>query len=156
MDLVSIRVARPSDAATIFAVLAEVASEIPVRLDGMERQNAIRSIVAECCKGKISWVALDEDRKVVGFLLSQIRSTDSAGMEFSGVELLYGGMLKANRSHGQFSALLQKAKSLGTPLYAVVKHTNSGSMVARLTKAGFSKQEMSLFPDEIALIWTQS
>jgi hypothetical protein len=29
-------------------------------------------------------------------------------------------------------------------------------MVARLIKAGFSKQEMSLFPDETALVWMPS
>lgn len=77
-------------------------------------------------------------------------------MEFSGVELLYGGVQKAHRGHGLFSGLLSRAKALGTPLYAVVKHSNMGAMAARLLKSDFVKQRASMRPDEEAFIWTPS
>ena len=136
MDLRCIRTARPFHVAAVLAVLTGVKKEIPVRLDGWDRRKNIRALVYRCCKGKVSWVALDKHRRVVGFLLGKCRWIRSPRMEFSGVELL------------------KQAKALGTPLYAVVKHRNSIGMAERLVKADFVRQRESLFPDERAFIWT--
>jgi hypothetical protein len=144
-----------SDSAAIFTVLTEVAPEIPVRLDGTERLNLMRNLVEECCKGTSSWVVLDGE-KIVGFLLGKDCSIRHPWLEFSGIELLYGGMLKASRGHGLFSNLIDQAKALRTPLYSVVKHANSSGMIARLTKANFVRQERSLRDDETAFVWKPS
>jgi hypothetical protein len=48
-------------------------------------------------------------------------------MEFSGVELLYGGMLEPHRGRGWFANLLKQAKELKTPLRAVAKR-NPGNL----------------------------
>ncbi len=105
---------------------------------------------------KTSWVALDDDGNVVGFLLGQTHPVDMPGMAFSGVELLCGGVQKARRGHARFSGLLGRAKALGMPLYAVVKHSIMGDMAARLLNSGFVKQVASALPGEDAFVWAPS
>jgi hypothetical protein len=63
------RVASRSDETDILAVLEEVAPEIPVLLDIPERQDAMRGIIVECHRSGESWVAVDADGAVVGFVL---------------------------------------------------------------------------------------
>jgi hypothetical protein len=53
----------------ILAVFEEVASEIPVRLDGEERQRKIQTEIMQCRQAGKSWVAVDTRGKVVGFVL---------------------------------------------------------------------------------------
>jgi hypothetical protein len=138
----------------VFRVLTEIAPEIPVALDTAEKQGRIRDLLDGACASQTSWVALDGSDSVVGFLVGQTYSTDMPGMEFSGVELLYGGVLKAHRCHGRFSNLLAEAKAVGTPLRAVVKHANTSAMAARLVTGGFVKRGASLRPDEDTFVWT--
>src|SRR5260221_565019 len=89
----SVRAAHPSESSTVFRVLTEIAPEIPLRLDNEERQRRIRELVDAACASQMSWVSLDDSDNVVGFLFGRTRSTDTRGMEFSGMELLYGGVL---------------------------------------------------------------
>ena len=42
-----------------------------VLLDTPERQDAIRNIILECHKSGKSWVAVDENSRVVGFVLQE-------------------------------------------------------------------------------------
>jgi hypothetical protein len=146
--------ARPSDSAAVFRALTEIAPEIPVALNTAERQRRIRNLVDKLCADRSSWVSFDDGGNVVGFLLGRTYSTDMPGMEFSGVELLYGGVLPAHRCRRRFSNLLAQAKRLRTPLRAVVKSANTGAMAARLVKGGFQKQGASLRPDEDTFVWT--
>ena len=76
------------------------------------------------------------------------------GMEFSGMELLYGGVLPAHRGCGRFSNLLTEAKKFKTPLWAVVKRANTSAMAERLLKYGFAKQAVSVRSDEDTFVWT--
>jgi hypothetical protein len=48
------RIATEDDHTDILAVLEEVAPEVPVRLDGAERQEKIKAIIIECCNSKAS------------------------------------------------------------------------------------------------------
>src|SRR3981081_1743413 len=59
------------DAVGILTVLQEVAPEIPLSLDTPERQEAMQAIVAECCAGGDSLVAVDGDGTIVGFVLAK-------------------------------------------------------------------------------------
>jgi hypothetical protein len=149
----SVRAAHPSESSAVFSVLTEIAPEIPLRLDNEERQRRIRELVDGACASQMSWVSLDEGDNVVGFLFGRTRSTDTRGMEFSGVELLYGGVLPAHRGCGRFSKLLTEAKKLRAPLWAVVKRANTSAMAERLLKYGFAKQADSLRPDEDTFVW---
>ena len=138
----------------MFSVLTEIAPEIPLRLDTEQRQRSIRELVDGACASQMSWVSLDEGDNVVGFLFGRTRSTDTRGMKFSGVELLYGGVLPAHRGCGRFSKLLTEAKKLRAPLWAVVKRANTSAMAERLLKYGFAKQADSLRSDEDTFVWT--
>lgn len=150
----NVRMARPCHSSSVFRVLSDVAQEIPVLLDTKERRGCIRKLVDRACACQTSWVSLDDNDNIVGFLLGQSCSTDMPGMEFSGVELLYGGVLTAQRGVGRFPNLLGQAKALGIPLQSVVKRANTSAMAARLLKHGFVKQAVSLRPDEDAFVWT--
>jgi hypothetical protein len=150
----SVRAAHPWESSAVFSVLTEIAPEIPLRLDSEERHRPVRELVDRACGSQMSWVSLDDGDNVVGFLIGQVRSTDTPGMEFSGVELLYGGVLPAHRGCGRFSNLLIEAKKLRTPLWAVVKRANTSGMAKRLLKYGFAKQADSLRSDEDTFVWT--
>jgi hypothetical protein len=141
-----IRNASRDDVGVIFSILASVSAEIPVKMSTEEEQQCIREIIARCCDQKTSWV---------GFLLDENYSRRGRqGMEFEGVTLPYGGVLKEHRRHGYFSSLLDRAKTMKIPLHAVVKRANKSDMAAQLVKKGFI--EMPNFPhrpDEDVFIW---
>jgi hypothetical protein len=150
----AIRRAHPEDVSALFSVLTDVSSEIPLPLDEPEKQRIIRERVEEACSAELAWVAIDDDHNTVGFLIGKNRKIDIWGMEFSGVELLYGGVKKKYRHAGRFQDLLNEAKALAKPLCAVVKHKNASSMATVLVKYGFEKQTDSLRPDEDRFVWT--
>ena len=75
---------------------------------------------------------------IVGFLLGKRIMVEVSQMEFSGLELVYGGVTIAHRGCGRFTDLLAQAKTLGLPLRAVVKRTNRGNIVERLKRARFA------------------
>jgi hypothetical protein len=56
------RLASRDDETDILAVLEEVSSEIPVRLDGAERQEKIRTEITQCHETRKSWVAVVPER----------------------------------------------------------------------------------------------
>src|SRR5260370_2667148 len=152
----SVRAAHPSESSTVFRVLTEIAPEIPLRLDNEERQRRIRELVDAACASQMSWVSLDDSDNVVGFLFGRTRSTDTRGMEFSGMELLYGGVLPAHRASGRFSNFLTQPKKFKTPLWAAVKRANTSAMPERLLKHGFAQQAGSVRSHEDPFVWTPS
>jgi hypothetical protein len=133
--------------------LNDIAPEIPVLLDTAERRQEVRAIVEACCTHGPSWVSLDERGNIVGFLLGTKITVEVWQMEFSGLALVYGGVTIAQRGCGRFTDLLAQAKRLGLPLRAVVKRTNKGNMVERLTRERFASAS-SLRPDEHTFVWT--
>jgi len=153
MKILGFRRARVEDARRVFAILNEVASEIPLVLDTPERGQAIRAVVESCCQHGPSWITLDETGRIVGFLLGKMTTSDLVQMEFAGLELVYGGMTTGQRGHGAFANLLAQAKALGLPLRAVVKHGNKSRMGQRLERQQFVRTA-SLRPNEDTFVWT--
>jgi hypothetical protein len=151
----TIRNGKADDVSAVFAILSEVAPEIPVLLDTAERRNAVRRIVECCCEHESCWVSLGEEDEVIGFLLAKTVSSTVPGLEFQGLELAYGGMTSAQRDQGRFVTLIAKAKGLGVPLRAVVKHANKSGMAERLMRQGFARAAC-LRSDEDNFIWTPS
>jgi ribosomal protein S18 acetylase RimI-like enzyme len=127
------RLAGHDDETDILAVLEEVASEIPVRLDGEERQEKIQTIIVECHTSGKSWVAVDATAKVVGFILARPDAHEGK----AAISILYVGVSADSRHSGVFSALLDKLKADGVPLIASVLPNNQSDMGAHLTKRGF-------------------
>jgi hypothetical protein len=66
-----VRKARLSDAEMVLAVIKEVATEIPLCLEGSARLADMRQFIARCCQEGTSLVSVDKNGIVVGFLLMQ-------------------------------------------------------------------------------------
>jgi hypothetical protein len=141
---VTFRLAAPRDAPTIFALLEEVAPEIPLTIrDDLHRQQWLAK-VQEWCALRSSIVALRKGGKIVGF---QIATPTNAGERMGnpdaplsdGIMLQYAGVTKHSRGQGIFPALIENLKRGGLPLYATVKHSNRSAMADRLVKMGFAK-----------------
>jgi hypothetical protein len=112
------RVASGNDETDILAILEEVAPEIPVLLDTPERQDAIRGIIVECCKSGESWVAVDADGTVVGFVLAKPDVLERFYHKNNAVSLRYIGVNGDSRRRGIFAALMGGLKVKSVPLTA--------------------------------------
>jgi hypothetical protein len=134
-NTVAYRVASRDDETEILAVLEEVAPEIPVSLDTPEAKNIIKAIIVECRSSGKSWVAVDADAKVVGFVLAR-----KDIHEQQAISLRYIGVNKNSRGRGIFYTLIEKLKANGVPLTASVLHGNQSGMVDHLVKIGFTNK----------------
>jgi ribosomal protein S18 acetylase RimI-like enzyme len=128
------RIAKGDDETDILAVLEEVATEIPVTLDGAERQEKIRIEIRQCQQTKKSWVAVDTAGKVVGFALARPDAHEGK----AAIYLPYVGVSKASRRSGIFSTLVEKLKANGVSLIANVLNDNHSGMADILVKNGFT------------------
>jgi hypothetical protein len=150
-----IRSASHKDIAGIFAILESVLAEVPVLLDTDERRRLILEMIEGYCAQRTSWVVLDQADSIIGFLLGENLSIKRPWMQFDGITLPYGGVLRDHQRHGHFSNLIAQAKTIGKPLRAVVKRANKSCMAARLVKMGFVKKAgYALRQDEDVFIWT--
>jgi hypothetical protein len=115
------RLAILDDETNILDVLEEVAQEIPVKLDDPESQDKIKRVIRERHQSGKSWVAVDVDHGVVGFVLARpyIEST---------IYIDYVGVRTDSRRRGIFSTFMEKLKANGVPLRASVLNGNLSSM----------------------------
>src|ERR1700722_19959360 len=90
------RIATVNDETDILTVLEEVAPEIPVRLDGEERQQKIRTEITQCHRTKKSWIAVGEDGKLIGFILARPDAHEGK----AAIYLPYVGVSAASRRNG--------------------------------------------------------
>jgi ribosomal protein S18 acetylase RimI-like enzyme len=130
------RKANGDDHTDILAVLEEVASEVPVKLDSSAHQDAIKGIIVACCGSGESLVAVDDSGTVVGFVLVK---PDIFADDESTLSLRYAGVSKGARRRGILSALMQELMAKGVPLTATVLNNNQSAMADRLIKAGYQK-----------------
>jgi N-acetylglutamate synthase-like GNAT family acetyltransferase len=133
-NTVNYRVATRDDETDILAVLEEVAPEIPVTLNTPENLLIIKGIIIECHQSGKSWIAVDEDSRVVGFVLARPDFHES-----DAISLRYIGVSMELRRRGIFTTLIEKMKANGVPLTASVLHDNSSGMADRLVEVGFTK-----------------
>ena len=129
------RLAVREDETDILAVLEEVSSEIPVRLDGEERQRKIQTEIMQCRQTGKSWVAVDAHGKVCGFVLARPDGHEGK----AAIYIPYVGVAAESRRRGIFSTLVAKLKANGVQLIANVLHDNRSSMEDILVKNGFTK-----------------
>jgi hypothetical protein len=152
--LPGLRKAGASDALAVFEVLTGVARGIPLELGTSAQQKKCRAEVEEWCKEGLSWISLDVDGRVVGFLLGTEHPGSLIRFQFEGIVLEYGGIKEGYRDKRRFHDLLLEAKTICSPLLAVVKRSNRGAMAKRLIKAGFDKANAFIGkPDEDVFIW---
>ena len=145
------RVANRDDTIGILEVLQEVAPEIPLSLDTSEQQAMTAAIIAECCDSGESWVAVDADGTVVGFVLARPDRLERFHYENEALYLPYIGVTGTWRKYGIFGRLMEKLMAKGEPLTARVLHANHCGMADRLVEIGFTIVESDA--KEIRLKW---
>ena len=152
MTEINVRIATGDDTMGVLTVLAEVAAEIPLRLDTYQQQEAARGIVTEAISFGESLVALDNDGNVIGFLLIEPDKLERFFRDNQALHLRYGGVAKSQRRAGIFRALLQQTMDRGVLLTATVKAANQSGMAERLVFSGFQKLSAEL-PNEDNFRW---
>ena len=146
-----IRVAVPSDEATILALMRVVAAEIPILIEPDDRWRLVQQMVRNHCADGGSWVAVSDDGAFAGFLLAEHDQVEQFLLDDGAVYLAYAGVAPAARRMGTFTALTRHAMGMQVPLTATVKRGNTSDMVGRFQRLGFVITAER--PDETALAW---
>src|SRR5437764_15109306 len=107
MTGITYRPAVIDEAADILAVLIEIAPEIPVQTDPLEREEALYALTRNCARSGESWVATDEAGRIIGFLLAEPDQVRRHYAEHEILELRHGGVPKAHRRQGIFSEAIE-------------------------------------------------
>jgi GNAT superfamily N-acetyltransferase len=135
--VIAYRQARVEDAADIHALLLALASEIPLLVDTLEREEALYALIRACGRSGESWVALDERERIVGFVLVDPELLERHYAEHEILELRYAGVAPEHRGHGVFAALVAKVLARLVPVIAIIPPQNRSNAAARLEKFGF-------------------
>ena len=131
------RPARLDEAADILAVLIEVAPEIPVQVEPLEREEALYALIRNCaCSGE-SWIAVNEAGRIVGFLLAEPDQVRRHYAEHEILELRHGGMIKSHRHRGIFTGLIEKVLARMVPVTATISPANQSGAARLLETHGF-------------------
>ena len=137
MDVIAYRLARIEDAAEIHALLLRLAPEIPLLVDTLEREEALYALIRNCGRVGESWVALDEEERIVGFVLIDPEVLERHYAEHEIFDLRYAGVAPEHRGHGIFRTLIAKVQSRLVPVTVIVPLHNRLGVAARLEKYGF-------------------
>ena len=127
------RQAGGDDETDILDVLEEVAPEIPLRLDGEERQEKIKIVIRQCQASGKSLVAVTGEGEVVGVVLARPDADDGKAAIF----INYIGVTRDARRRGIFAAMMEKMNAKGVPLLADVLQGNQSGMADRLKEIGY-------------------
>src|SRR5947208_7168151 len=137
MTGITYRPAVLDEAADILAVLIEIAPEIPVQVEPLEREEALYALIRNCARSGESWVAIDEAGRIVGFLLAEPDQVRRHYAEHEVLELRYGGVVKHHRCQGIFTSLVEKVMARMVPVTATISPANQSGAVRQLEKLGF-------------------
>ena len=137
MAEIAYRPARLDEAADILAVLIEIAPEIPVQVEPLEREEALYALIRNCARSGESWVAIDEAGRIVGFLLAEPDQVRRHYAEHEILELRHGGVVISRRRQGIFTGLLERVLARMVPVTATVNPANQSGAARLLEKLGF-------------------
>lgn len=137
MPEIAYREATIEDAAEIHALLLRLAPEIPLLVDTLEREEALYALIRNCGRVGESWVALDEQQRIIGFVLIDPEVLERHYAEHEIFDLRHAGVAPEHRGKGIFRTLLLKAQSRLVPITAIVPPLNRFGVAARLEKLGF-------------------
>jgi GNAT superfamily N-acetyltransferase len=137
MTAIAYRPARLDEAAAILAVLIEIAPEIPVQVEPLEREEALYALIRSCARSGESWVAVDDTGRIVGFLLAEPDQARRHYAEHEILELRHGGVVKSHRHRGIFTSLIEKVLARMVPVTATISPGNQSGAARVLEKHGF-------------------
>ena len=131
------RQARVEDAPDIHELLLRLAPEIPLLVDTLEREEALYALIRNCGRVGESWVALDEEEHIIGFVLVDPEVLERHYAEHEILDLRYAGIAPEHRGKGIFHALIARVQARLVPVTVIVPTHNRFSVAARLEKFGF-------------------
>jgi ribosomal protein S18 acetylase RimI-like enzyme len=134
---IAYRPARIEDAPDIHALLLHLAPEIPVLVDTLEREEALYALIRNCGRVGESWVALDEQERIIGFVLVDPEVLERHYAEHEIFDLRYAGVAPEHRGRGIFHALIARVQARLVPITIIVPPHNRFDTAARLEKFGF-------------------
>jgi len=137
MTGIAYRPARLDEAAAILAVLIEIAPELPVQVEPLEREEALYALIRSCARSGESWVAVDDTGRIVGFLLAEPDQVRRHYAEHEILELRHGGVLKSQRHRGVFTALIERVLARMVPVTATISPANQSGAARLLETHGF-------------------
>ena len=137
MTGITYRPAVIDEAGDILAVLIEIAPEIPVQVEPLEREEALYALIRNCARAGESWVAVGEAGGIVGFLLAEPDQVRRHYAEHEILELRHGGVVKSHRRQGIFTGLIDKVLARMVPVTATISPANQSGAARLLEKLGF-------------------
>lgn len=137
MTGIAYRPATVEDAPDIHALLLRLAPEIPLLVDTLEREEAHYALIRNCGRAGESWVALDEQERIVGFVLVDPELLERHYAEHEILDLRYAGVAPEHRGRGVFRAMIARVQERLLPVTAIVPPLNRLDIGARLKKFGF-------------------
>jgi len=136
---VTYRQAELSEAVDILAVLKEVAADIPLIFDTLEREEALYGLIRTCARSGESWVAVDEGGAIVGFILVEPNDLRRHYAENEALEIRYAGVATAHRNEGILAELIKRALDRMVPVAMTVSNANRSELARHLEKVGFRR-----------------
>src|ERR1700693_1920414 len=124
MTGITYRPAAVEDGADIHALLLELAAELPLLVETLERKEALYALIRACGRSGESWVALDARERIVGFVLVDPELLERHYAEHEILELRYAGVAPEHRGQGIFGALVAKVLARLVPVIAIVPPPN--------------------------------
>ena len=121
----------------IHALLLRLAPEIPLLVDTLEREEALYALIRNCGRVGESWIALDEQARIIGFVLIDPEVLERHYAEHEILDLRYAGVAPEHRDHGIFRTLISKVQARLVPITIIVPPHNRFDAAARLEKFGF-------------------
>src|SRR5260370_32551270 len=116
MTGIAYRPAGLDDAADIHALLLQLAPEIPLLIDTLEREEALYALIRSCARSGESWVALVDPERIIGFALVDPDQFGRHYAEHEILELRYAGVAPDQRNQGIFGNLIEKVLTRMVPM----------------------------------------
>jgi hypothetical protein len=136
---VTYRQAELGEAVDILAVLKEVATEIPLVVDTLEREEMVYGLIRTCARSGESWVAVDEGGGIVGFILVEPNDLRRHYAENEALEIRYASVASAHRTNGILAQLIKRALDRMVPVTMTVSNANRSELARYLEEAGFQR-----------------
>ncbi|HTT80231.1 MAG TPA: hypothetical protein VMF86_11185 [Stellaceae bacterium] len=137
MEQIIDRQAALGDAADILALLIELAPEIPLQVDTLEREEALYALIRTCARSGESWVACDAAGRIVGVALAERAERGRHYAEHEVLELRFAGAASSRRDAGVVERLVERVLARLVPVVATISPQNRSGLAHGLERLGF-------------------
>jgi N-acetylglutamate synthase-like GNAT family acetyltransferase len=135
---VAYRQAAVEDAAEIHELLLRLASEIPIAVDTLEREEALYTLIRRCARGGESWVAVDAENRIVGAVLVELNQRGRHYAENEILDLRHAAVTPECGEAGILDDLLARVTARMLPVAAGISPHNRSGLAACLERLGFA------------------